>query len=66
MIEKKWPDEFRVMQTYNELGEYCEQAVVAVLLSIGADDPPTKSELLWAEGLASQVKSKFLMNLDGE
>ena len=67
MTEKKWPDDFRVMQTYNELGTLVYEHVLDVLTN---DDPfnlpPTDSEIAWAEPIAKKVRDRFLMQLDGE
>ncbi len=68
MSDKKWPDDFRVMQTFNELGTLVYETVLDELLD---DDPYTShshtdEEFLWAEPIAKKVRDRFLMNLDGE
>jgi hypothetical protein len=58
-------NDFQVLQTYEELGQACEDAVVSALLSsIDFEPPPTKAEWEWAEDIARRARQIFLSGLD--
>lgn len=58
-------NDFKVEQTYDELGEACRESIIAALLDAPEHSPPpSKYEIAWAENIANQATNSFLMQLD--
>lgn len=57
-------NDFKVEQTFDELGESVYELVVYELLRDEFGLQPSKYEIEWAEGIARKVRDSFLAGLD--